>query len=145
MLMFRAFAVWLVIILAESVHGTLRTLYLAPLVGDFRARQISFFTGMLLIFAVAFLFIRWVGAVTARSLLAVGLLWLVLTVLFEFGLGLFVLGYTWERMFEDYDLARGGLMGFGLLFMLLAPLLAARARGLRARGAPGEAAPAGGR
>ena len=35
----RAFAVWLLIVVAESVHGTLRQLVLAPLIGDLPARQ----------------------------------------------------------------------------------------------------------
>ena len=43
----RAFLVWLLIIAIESVHGTLRVLFLQPLVGDFRARQIAVFTGSL--------------------------------------------------------------------------------------------------
>lgn len=128
MFLIRALSVWLIIIFCESVHGTLRQVLLAPRVGDFRARQISFFTGMLLIFGITCLFIRWIRAESTQRLLIVGLLWLTLTVLFEFGLGLLILGYSWNRMFEDYDLSRGGLMGFGLLFMLFAPLMAARLR-----------------
>jgi len=31
-------------------------------------------------------------------------------------------------MLEDYDISRGGLMGFGLLFMIFAPWLAAKLR-----------------
>lgn len=131
MCLFRAFLVWLLIIFAESVHGTLRALFLAPQVGDFRARQITFFTGMLLIFGIAYLFIRWIRAETAKSLFAVGVLWLVLTALFEFGLGLFIFNYSWARMFEDYDISRGGLMAFGLVFMAFVPLLAARLRGMK--------------
>jgi hypothetical protein len=124
----RAFLIWLVIILAESIHGTLRQMFLAPLVGDFPARRIAFFIGMLLIFLIAYLFIRWIDAPSPGALLAVGLLWMILTASFEFGLGRFVLSYSWERIFEDYDLTRGGLMGFGLLFMLFAPLLADKLR-----------------
>lgn len=62
---------WLVIIGAESVHGVLQTLFLAPIVGDFHARQISVFTGSLLILTIAWLFIRWIQVRTTRSLLAV--------------------------------------------------------------------------
>lgn len=127
----RAFLVWLLIIFAESVHGALRQAFLAPLVGDFPARRIAFFVGMLLIFLIAYLFVRWIRAENAKRLFAVGLLWAVLTVLFEFGLGFFVLGYSRERMLEDYDLTRGGLMGFGILFLVLAPALAARLRGTK--------------
>ena len=133
MFLLRAFAVWLLIIFAESVHGTLRQIFLAPLVGDFTARRIAFFVGMLLIFGIAYFFIRWICAENAKQLFAVGLMWMVLTTLFEFGLGRFVLNYSSERMFEDYDLSRGGLMGFGLLFMIFAPYFAEKLRGVKTR------------
>jgi len=77
---------------------------------------------------VAFLFIRWIRAGTNRRLLGVGLLWVVLTVLFEAGLGWLVLGLSWDRIIEDYDITRGGVLGLGLLFMAIAPLLAAKIR-----------------
>ena len=54
---------------------------------------------------------------------------MVLTVSFEVGLGRLVLGLPWERITEDYDVTRGGFLGFGLVFMLGSPLLAARLRG----------------
>ena len=135
MYLLRGLAVWLVIVAVESAHGTLRELLLAPLVGDFRARQLSVLTGSLLILGVAYLFARWMEAGSAARLLAVGAFWLSLTLLFEIGLGLFVLGYSRERVSSDYDLSRGGLMPFGLLFLALAPLVAARLRDLDIGGA----------
>lgn len=125
----RGFAVWCVIILAESLHGTAREIWLKPLVGDFRARQIAFFSGMVLILTIALLFVRWLHAASKQQLLKVGLLWMVLTLMFEFSLGLLVLKYSWQRMWQDYNLAQGGLMGLGLLWMLCAPSLAASLRG----------------
>jgi hypothetical protein len=133
MFLLRGLAVWLLIMLTESVHGTLRQIFLAPLVGDFTARRISFLTGMLLIFLITYLFIRWLRADSVKSLFALGVMWMILTAGFEFGLGRFVLAYSWERLLEDYDLSRGGLMGFGLLFMTFAPYLAAKLRGIRTR------------
>jgi hypothetical protein len=132
MYLVRSFAVWLLIAFAESVHGTLRQLFLAPLVGDFTARRISFFIAVLLIFLITYLFIRWIKAPTVKSLFAVGLLWAVLMTLFEFGLGIFVMNYSMEQMLEDYDVSRSGLMGFGLVFMVFAPCLAARLRNAKA-------------
>lgn len=129
MYLVRALAIWLLIVFAESVHGTLRQLFLAPLIGDLAARRIAFFVAILLIFLITYFFIRWINAPTVKSLFAVGLMWTILMTLFEFGLGHFVMNYSWERMLEDYDLSRGGLMGFGLLFMICAPWLAAKLRG----------------
>ena len=129
MYLVRALAVWLLIIFAESVHGTLRQFFLAPLIGDFAARRIAFFVALLLIFLIAYFFIRWISAPNVKSLFAVGLMWMILMTLFEFGLGLFVMNYSWARMLEDYDVSRGGLMGFGLLLMIFAPWLATKVRG----------------
>ena len=125
------FVVWLAIVFVESVHGTLRQLFLAPLVGDFPARRIAFFVGMALIFLIAYLSIRWIRTENAKQLFAIGLMWAILTLLFEFGLGIFVLNYSRERMLEDYDVSRGGLMGFGILFMFFAPWLASKFRGAK--------------
>lgn len=124
MVLIRAFLVWLVIIAAETVHGILRGVLLVPIVGDLPARQIGVLIGSLLIFGVAYFFIRWIAARTTLQLLGVGLQWVVLTVLFEIGLGRFVLGLPWERITEDYDPTRGGFLGFGLLFVAVSPLLA---------------------
>ncbi len=131
MYLLRAFSVWLLIIFAESIHGTIRQVFLAPLIGDFNARRIAVFTAMILIFFIAYFFIRWINTSSVKSLFAIGLMWVILTILFEFALGIFIFGYSRERMFEDYDLSRGGLMGFGLLFMFFAPLLAAKVRDFR--------------
>jgi hypothetical protein len=133
-LLLRAWLVWLVIIAAETAHGVLRGLLLVSLVGDRPARQIGVLVGSLLILGVACLFIRWIDARTNRQLLGVGLLWVVLTVLFEIGLGRLALGLSWDRITEDYDPARGGFLGLGLLVMAAAPRLAAWLRRSPRRG-----------
>ncbi len=62
MFLLRALAVWLVIMWVEFIHGVLRAMSLAPLVGDFQARQISVLSGSLLILTIAYLFVRWIRA-----------------------------------------------------------------------------------
>jgi hypothetical protein len=121
----RAFAVWLVIIGAEVVQGVLRTILLTPLIGDFRARQFGVVTGSFVVLAIAYLSVEWIRAPTAGLLAAVGIGWVVLTLAFEIGVERLVLGSPWERLWSDYDVARGGLLPFGLLVMALAPILAA--------------------
>jgi hypothetical protein len=125
----RAIAIWLLIVVAESVHGAIRQFFITPALGDLRARQLGVFIGSALILLICWSTARWLNATTLKTQLRIGLLWVALIVLFEFGLGT-ALGYTWERMLADYNVARGGLMGFGLLFLLFAPMLAARLRGV---------------
>jgi hypothetical protein len=127
----RAITVWLILMGAEFVHGALRTLFLAPLVGDFRARQIGVFTGSVIILVIACLSIRWMQGGTTAGLGAVGVVWVLLTVGFEVGLGHFGFGYSWERLLSDFNLPRGGLLPIGLVVLALSPVIAARVRGTR--------------
>jgi hypothetical protein len=120
--------VWVAMILAESVHGVLRSLYLAPLMGDFNARRVGVLVGSLLILAIAFAFARWLGELSRRQLFAIGTVWVVLTVAFEIALGPLVLHASWARIAADYDLTQGGLMGFGLIALWCSPWLAHRLR-----------------
>jgi len=133
---FRAWLIWLLMMAAESVHGALRTWFLAPYAGDFRARQIGAVAGSAIILILAYLFIEWIGADDPRVLWSVGLLWLGLTLSFEFALGRLAFGYSWPRMLEDYDVSRGGLLLFGVVFMALSPFIASwlRRRSGRATG-----------
>jgi hypothetical protein len=118
--------------LVEFIHGTVRTLFLAPYIGDFLARQISVFTGSLLILLVAYLFVPWIHVEKKQQLIGVGMLWLVLTVLFELGFGHFAFGRSWESLGADFDVLHGGLLPFGLLVLTFSPFIARRLRDLKA-------------
>jgi hypothetical protein len=126
----RAVVVWVMFILAEILNGVLRTLFLAPAVGDFRARQIAVIPGSIAILAISLLTIRWIGARRRGELIAVGFLWLALTLVFEIALGFFVFDYSWQRILSDYNVFNGGMLPVGLLVMTLAPLVSAKARRL---------------
>ncbi len=119
--------IWMLIILAETLHGLLREIFIAPELGDLRARQLGVLTGCGLIFLIAWTTARWMGARTRDVQLNVGALWILLTVIFEFALGRAV-GLGWDRILADYNPARGGFMILGMVFMFFAPLLAARLR-----------------
>ncbi len=119
---------WFLIVIAESIHGTIRQLFIAPTLGDLLARQVGVLIGSVIIFAIALISIRWIGSRLFAEQFRVGLLWVVLILIFEFSLGT-ALGYSLERMLSDYNIAQGGFMVFGLLFMLFAPALAAKVRG----------------
>jgi hypothetical protein len=120
----------MLIILAETLHGIARGIFLAPVLGDLRARQWGVPVGCVIVLAVALLTTRWIGAGTRAAQLRVGIFWVALTLLFEVILGR-ALGLHWERILSDYNPARGGFMVFGLAFMLVAPLLAAILRNRR--------------
>lgn len=125
----RVIAVWMLLMLVETLHGMVREVFIAPVLGDLPARQLGVLIGGLLILAIAVATIRWMGTRTARSQWRAGGLWIALTLMFEILLGLWI-GLGWHRILEDYDPTRGGLMLLGLALMLCAPRLAARIRGI---------------
>lgn len=120
----KAFLVWLIIIAAETIHGIIRTVFIAPAIGDMPSRQIGILVGSVLIFIIALLTINWLETGSIGTRLMIGAGWVVLTISFEILLGFFVLGVGRERVISDYDIQNGGYMLFGLLWMLASPALA---------------------
>jgi len=49
----RSLAIWLVLIVAEILHGILRAIALVPFVDEFRSNQIGVFTGSAIILCIA--------------------------------------------------------------------------------------------
>jgi hypothetical protein len=133
----RAIVVWFGILGLAALNGALRDLVVAPRLGDPLARALSTMILCALILLVARYTIRWIGPWNAREALAIGGLWFVLTLVFEFGSGLYA-GRTWAVMLEDYDLFRGRLWVLVPIVTFLAPLwagvqLSAWAEGIHGR------------
>ena len=122
----RSLAIWLVLIVAEIVHGILRAILFVPVVGEFRSNQIGVFTGSAIILVIAYLTIRWIGAKRPSELLLVGLIWLLLTVAFEILFGRFVMALPWEQITSGYNVLNGGLMPLGLLVLCFSPMIASK-------------------
>ena len=106
----------------------MRRAFLEPYVGDLRARQIAVFTSSAINFTIALVFLPLLRTTSRRQLLAVGFLWLGLTVAFEIIFGRFVIGASWPRLASDYNPMEGGLLPIGLLVLALSPLIAAKFR-----------------
>lgn len=113
----RVWAVWGLIVLAETLQGVLRQLWLVPWLGVV--------SGALLILLLTWATRRWLRLRTPAQQLQAGALWLLLMLLFEFGLGT-LLGYPPERLLADYDPRAGGYLWLGMLVLLLAPWLVGR-------------------
>jgi hypothetical protein len=129
----RALLVWMLIILAETFHGLARDIFIAPVLGDLRARQLGVLAGSVIVLAIAWLSARWLGAYSRRTQIFVGAFWVFLTVIFEISLGR-AIGVSWERILSDFNPARGGFMIAGLAAMFIAPMLAMKLR----RATPGS-------
>jgi hypothetical protein len=129
----RAVLIWLLIATAESAQGALRRVLFDP-DAEFAVRQASVVFGAVTIFLIAWFSMRWMHVRTGAGALAVGALWVALTLAFEILLGQ-AMGLSRARLLSDYDLLHGGLMPLGLAAMALTPWLVRRLR-TRSRVAP---------
>ena len=90
-------------------NGTFRVLVLQPRLGEPVARQAACVTGIALILAISAPIVRRLGRRSSGEWVAVGVLWLALTVAFEVLFGRFGTGASWEAMLAEYDLPHGRL------------------------------------
>ena len=118
----RAVAVWFGILVLASLNGALRDLVLAPRWGDTLARALSTIVLCGLILLVTWLTIGWIHPGTRREAIGIGVLWIGLTLGFEFLAGHFLFHKPWSILLEDYDLRRGRIWILVLIVTLLAPL-----------------------
>ena len=117
----RAAAAWLGILIIANVNGALREFLLVPFLGATVARAISTLLLCLLVLILARATIGWIGPRSAGEAWRVGLLWLALTLAFEFLAGHYLFGNSWERLLSEYNLAAGRIWSIVPLVTLLAP------------------------
>jgi len=126
----RALDIWFILLVLAIANGTFRAAVLIPRVGERAGHIISTVLLSILILLTAWLTIEWIHPATFYAAVLVGIVWLGLTVLFEFGAGHFVFHQPWERLIADYDLTKGRIWVLVLIVTVKAPALAAWARGM---------------
>jgi hypothetical protein len=116
----RAVLAWIGLAAVMFANGTVRALVLQPRLGEHLARQVATGSGVILVFAAAFVLVRGLDGPSGAVLLKIGALWLLLTLSFELGMGL-VAGVSWDEMLADYDVLGGRLWPLIPLSALVAP------------------------
>ncbi len=119
---------WLPMIAIGIANGVLREVVFAGRVAELRAHQLSTVTAVVLLGAYMSLVFRHRPPDSTRQALAVGLLWLALTVGFEFLFGHYVAGHGWARLLDDYDVVAGRVWLAVPALLAIAPYLAFRWR-----------------
>ena len=125
-LIVRALLVWLLLLVAAVVNGTVRQAVFLPLLGENAARVVSTLLLSGVIFGLGWLLSGFLDLVSSREAWLVGALWVGLTVAFEFLAGHFLFGAPWPKLLEDYNVARGRIWILVLATTLLAPVVVHR-------------------
>jgi hypothetical protein len=119
----KALAAWLVMLLASIANGAARDLTYGKQLSELVAHQLSTLTGILLLGAVIWLFVRRYPPSSARHAISIGLAWCALTVAFEFLFFHFIGGHPWSELLANYNILAGRVWVLVLLWLAAAPYL----------------------
>jgi hypothetical protein len=114
---------WMPMVLIAITNGLFREQVLARRLCELRAHQTSCATGVLLFGLYVWLVISIWRPECSGEAIATGLIWLALTIAFEFLFGRLVVGHPWSRLLHDYNLFAGRLWILVLCWIALAPYL----------------------
>lgn len=104
------------------INGAARDFFYKKYVGELAGHQISTII-LIILFGIYFTTIfKKYPLKSEISALQVGMLWLILTLLFEFGLGK-LNGHSWANLFEDYNLMKGRVWIFVPIWVSVAPYI----------------------
>jgi len=120
----RAILVWLLFIPIVFINAAVREIVYKPFTGELLAHQLSTIIGSVVFILLAYFLLRHCIYQTSNyKLLLIGLLWVTLTVVFEFCLGRFVTGASWNEILYDYHIGQGRIWIFFLITILLTPFI----------------------
>jgi len=119
----RAGLIWFGIMLTAILNGALRDLLLVPHLGDLVARAISCVTLASVIAIVTWMSLAWIRPASMADAWQIGLLWLAMTLVFEFGAGHYLFRTPWPALLADYNVLDGRLWVLVLMATLTAPAL----------------------
>lgn len=118
--------IWLMIALLAIINGIFRESILVSAMDQSMAIAVSGLTLSLIIFMVTYVSFPLFGKHHALTYFFIGVQWVVMTLLFEFLFGHYVLDKPWFSILQVFNIVKGDPMLLVLFVSLFSPLLVAR-------------------
>jgi uncharacterized BrkB/YihY/UPF0761 family membrane protein len=112
---------WFPMVIIGILNGVLRKACYETALGELRAHQVSTLSGVILFGLYIWLLSRQWHLESSQQAFLVGVIWLLMTVGFEFLFGHFVAGHSWNRLLHDYNIFEGRLWVLILIWITIAP------------------------
>jgi len=117
-----ALGVWFIIVVLAIVNGILRESLYNSLFDPLIARAVSSIVLIILILVIVYVSMTKSGMVfLSHETLWLGTFWLILTIIFEFMFGHFIMGNSWSALLQDYNILKGYLWPLVLLTVFISP------------------------
>ena len=125
-LVLKASMLWIIIALFAMINGIFRENVLVSILGENIAISVSGITLSIIIFILTYISFPLFGKHHALTYFFIGLQWVIMTLLFEFLFGYYVMGKPWSSVFQVFNIIEGNLFIIVLVVSLFSPLLAAK-------------------
>ena len=112
---------WIPMVFIAIANGAVRQLGYGKLLNELPAHQLSCLTGIALFFIYTWCLSLYWPLESSKQALTIGLLWLALTVAFEFLFMHYGAKVSWDKLFHDYNVLAGRLWVVVLISVLLLP------------------------
>jgi sensor histidine kinase YesM len=111
------------------LNGLFREHYLAQHLGNQATLIVSGISLSMLVVIITYICFPLIAGHTGHVYRAIGLQWVIMTLMFEFLLGYYVMGRNLTEILQVFNLARGDLFLLVLISSLVSPYLVARIKG----------------
>ncbi|MBN2184920.1 MAG: hypothetical protein JW746_06290 [Candidatus Krumholzibacteriota bacterium] len=125
---YRAVLIWFLFSILATLNGIMRNSFINPVIGEHNGHIVSTVILSLLIFFVTLSLIKWISPKNRKEAAGIGLLWVLMTIAFEFLAGHYLFGHSWDRLLADYDLAKGRFWVLVLIVTYFAPVWSAKVK-----------------
>lgn len=117
------FFAWFGMMVLAILNGGFRDFTYKPYVGDLAAHQISTVVLIALLSGYFWYLSRVWPFKTRAQAWIIGFIWFVMTEAFEFGVGRFIAGESWDKLFQAYNVFAGQVWVFIPLWVLIGPYI----------------------
>jgi len=115
--------IWISFIPIPIVNGVFRNYFYAPFLGELLAHQVgTIIVSLIFVLYIYLVFRKQLIIQRNIVLILIGLLWVSLTIVFEFGFGHYIMSNSWEKLLFDYNLLSGRIWSLFLLVMFFSPI-----------------------
>jgi len=119
---------WLGLAILAVFNGIIREKVYSQTLPEISAHQLSTLIAILL-FGCYIYFITGIFKLqSAHQAILIGVIWLIMTIAFEFFFGHYIIGHSWSRLFHDYHILKGRVWILVLIWTTIAPYLFYRMR-----------------
>ncbi len=119
---------WVGLVILAILNGALREKIYGRFLSELSAHQLSTFIGLSLFAAYVWLLTGVCRIASSGQALVIGAMWLVITIVFEFVFGHYVMSHPWSKLWRDYNLLQGRLWVLVLIWTAVAPYVFYRIR-----------------